>query len=734
MAENVGGIFYTVSADTKPLIDQTRIVDRETAKMAASFNAITAAVKILAVAMTLIKASQMADEMRLLGARVEVAAGSVEKAAAAMRELQSISIRTQTSVAANVQVFTRLNQSLLQMGGTQADTLRLTELLGMAIKVSGASATESASAMLQFGQALGSGKLAGDELRSLLENAPYLMRQLADGLGVPIGALKKLGEEGKLTADVVVSAMQRAASQIERDFAKMPQTLGAAFTTAVDALQRLIEKADDFSGSSAAMTGAARGTAEAFDGLAIQIGNTTGAADALGRNAAVKTWSEQTREALSYVADAADVTWQTLSTLGRNVGFVFTSMGREIGGIGAQIAAVLRGDFEGASNIGSMIKADAEAARKALDEADAKTLSGRQTWGVKMRQAWAAAAMGTDGSDPMDRKARGDGGAPSKLTPPAAGGDGKGKKGKAESEAEIRARQDLARMARVDAAEQQADRDAEAKAEKDAAAEDRAAQDRARGRTFAQDTAVAGDPIAQLQLELQRKRELLDQYAAADMENLLLYSQAKVALEQQTAEKIAAIVQAAEDKKAAAQQQALQGYSSLFGSMADIQKTFAGEQDGVYRALFAASKAFAIAEAIVKIQAGIANASALPFPANLGAMATVAAQTAGIVSTIRGTSYGGGRQYGGPASTGSLYRVNETGKPEMFTAANGSQYILPTQSGRVTAADKVGGGSKPQVFNDFSVRIQGDASEDTIQLIKASQAQFAARLAEQGIY
>ncbi len=709
MAEKVGGIYFEVAADTKPLIDATRIVDRETQKMAGSFNAITAAVKILAVAMTLIKASQMADEMQLLGARVEVAAGSVEKAAAAMRELQSISIRTQTSVAANVQVFTRLNQSLLQMGGTQADTLRLTELLGMAIKVSGASATESASAMLQFGQALGSGKLAGDELRSLLENAPYLMRQLADGLGVPIGALKKLGEEGKLTADVVVSAMQRAASQIERDFAKMPQTLGAAFQVAQDALSRLVGATDEASGTSAVLTGVTKGLGEAMEALAGQIKTVDGAGNELNRNDSIRLWAERSRLWVSYVADALDFVYQQL--------------------------AKYKGPAEQLLNLAMKVpRAIGKAVGLGGGESGPPDVKGA-TVGERMRARWADQAGDSAGAAEaaMRRGARRDA-ANNRLTPPAAAADGKAAAA-AKKAAEQRAK-DYA-----DSLEQQRRIDDEARELgakfilDEQRKKEKAAEDAKRGQTLAQDTAVAGDPIAQLQLELQRKRELLDQYAAADMENLLLYSQAKVALEQQTAEKIAAIVQAAEDKKAAAQQQALQGYSSLFGSMADIQKTFAGEQDGVYRALFAASKAFAIAEAIVKIQAGIANASALPFPANLGAMATVAAQTAGIVSTIRGTSYGGGRQYGGPASTGSLYRVNETGKPEMFTAANGSQYMLPTQSGRVTSADKLGGtGAKPQVFNDFSVRIQGDASEDTIQLIKASQAQFAARLAEQGIY
>jgi len=160
-----------------------------------------------------------------------------------------------------------------------------------------------------------------------------------------------------------------------------------------------------------------------------------------------------------------------------------------------------------------------------------------------------------------------------------------------------------------------------------------------------------------------------------------------------------------------------------------VQKTFAGEQDGIYKALFAASKAFAIADSIIKIQQGIASAASLPFPANLGAMATVAAQTAGIVSTIKGANYGGGRQYGGPTSAGSLYRVNETGAPEMFTAANGNQYMLPTQSGSVTPADSVGGGNVVNVYNTYHFNGDTFSKADTIALIeRGGQATEAAVL------
>ena len=83
-----------------------------------------------------------------------------------------------------------------------------------------------------------------------------------------------------------------------------------------------------------------------------------------------------------------------------------------------------------------------------------------------------------------------------------------------------------------------------------------------------------------------------------------------------------------------------------FGALADIAKGFAGEQSGVFRALFLIEKASSIARSIVAIQAAIAQAASLGFPANIPAIATVIGQTAGIVSTIQGTQIQGAAQAG----------------------------------------------------------------------------------------
>ncbi|WP_025740856.1 hypothetical protein [Salinivibrio socompensis] len=101
------------------------------------------------------------------------------------------------------------------------------------------------------------------------------------------------------------------------------------------------------------------------------------------------------------------------------------------------------------------------------------------------------------------------------------------------------------------------------------------------------------------------------------------------------------IEKASSKQRYAAQAAQMRNYSNLFGDISDIAKEFAGEQSGIYKAMFAASKAFAIAESIIKIQQGIASAASLPFPSNIPAIGQVVAATSGIVSTIQGTQLKG---------------------------------------------------------------------------------------------
>lgn len=112
------------------------------------------------------------------------------------------------------------------------DLLDFTSRFNKLLVIGGASAEDSKNAILQMTQALASGVLQGDELRSLSETAPLLMKVLADGLGVARGSLKQLGADGKLTSDKIVAAFAKQDAYIDKLFAKMPLTFGQVMTLA----------------------------------------------------------------------------------------------------------------------------------------------------------------------------------------------------------------------------------------------------------------------------------------------------------------------------------------------------------------------------------------------------------------------------------------------------------------------------------------------------------------------
>ena len=122
-----------------------------------------------------------------------------------------------------------------------AEAVKFTSTLDKAFKVSGTSAQEAASAMYQLNQAMTSGKLQGDEFRSVMENAPILAQKIAESMGVSMGELKKLGSEGKITSDVIKNAVLGSAGEIEAQYSKMPLTFGKVWQQAQNAGQQAMD-------------------------------------------------------------------------------------------------------------------------------------------------------------------------------------------------------------------------------------------------------------------------------------------------------------------------------------------------------------------------------------------------------------------------------------------------------------------------------------------------------------
>lgn len=151
------------------------------------------------------------------------------------------------------------------------EAVKFTSTLDKAFKVSGTSAEEAKSAMFQLNQAMTSGKLQGDEFRSVMENAPILAQKIAESMGVSMAQLKKLGSEGKITSDVIKNAVLGSAGEIESKYKDMPLTFGKVWQQAQNAGQQamdgLLTKVNELLKTNAGQK-MAQSVQQAFSGMA----------------------------------------------------------------------------------------------------------------------------------------------------------------------------------------------------------------------------------------------------------------------------------------------------------------------------------------------------------------------------------------------------------------------------------------------------------------------------------
>lgn len=210
----------------------------------------------------------LADEYNNMAGRLKLVAG---EGAALAEALDAVRVTANTSGAdldATATLYTRLAQATKALGLSQSDVVGLTDTINKSFAVSGASAAEAEGAIRQFAQGLASGALRGDEFNSVMEQSPRLSQALADGLGVGIGQLRKMAEEGQLTAEVVTRALQSQAAAIEADFGKMPDTVARATQRLTNEWTVFIGKLDQTSGVTASISSGLNALAVNMDEIA----------------------------------------------------------------------------------------------------------------------------------------------------------------------------------------------------------------------------------------------------------------------------------------------------------------------------------------------------------------------------------------------------------------------------------------------------------------------------------
>jgi tape measure domain-containing protein len=226
----------------------------QTAKTAqGSLSLLQRALGLLSAGVIIRGLTQLADTFTNIQNRLKTVTTSTGQLNAVTQQLFEISNRTRSSYESTAEVFARVGLSVKELGISQKQTLEFTESLNQAVILSGASAQEAQAGLIQLSQGLASGALRGDELRSVLEQLPAVADVIAKGLGVTRGELRALGQDGKITADIVLDAFKGAREELSERFAKTVPTIGQSFQVLRNQVVRFIGALDQASGASTAL-------------------------------------------------------------------------------------------------------------------------------------------------------------------------------------------------------------------------------------------------------------------------------------------------------------------------------------------------------------------------------------------------------------------------------------------------------------------------------------------------
>ena len=215
---------------------------------------------------------------------------SQQELAKVSQEVFEVAQRSQAALEPTAELYQRIASTTSALGVSQTEMIQVTESISKAMSASGVSAGAAAGALVQLGQAFASGVLRGQELNSVLEQAPGLARSIADGLGVAVGDLRKLGETGSITSEKLFRAILSQTQSIDDQFARAQTTISGAFTVLENSATRAIGTLDNTLGVSRAFVTAVLDLSAALDsgklqtftrileaGLLVVLGRTAGA-------------------------------------------------------------------------------------------------------------------------------------------------------------------------------------------------------------------------------------------------------------------------------------------------------------------------------------------------------------------------------------------------------------------------------------------------------------------------
>ena len=233
--------------------DASQQAGRSTAALTAVLNQARSAAAGLGAALAVRELVAMSDQYANITGRLKLATSSQQEFATAQAQVYAIAQRTSSSLESTATLYARLAQSTAEYGLSQQRQLALTETINRTFTISGASAEAAANTITQFNQSLAGGVLRAEEFNSVVENSPRLAKAMADGMGKSMGELRAAVNNGQVSVDKLVAALESQAGVIQREYEQMPLTVERAMVQMRNAITQLVGDASQQFGAGGAL-------------------------------------------------------------------------------------------------------------------------------------------------------------------------------------------------------------------------------------------------------------------------------------------------------------------------------------------------------------------------------------------------------------------------------------------------------------------------------------------------
>lgn len=246
---NVGINARGATKGAKKVVKALDTISRKAGGLASkAFRPLNLAIAGIGSAASIVGLAKISDSYTVMASQLEYATGSTSDAVDVQKKLYEVSKQTGTSMKENANSFVKLSQAAKLTGLSMDENLQVIGTLNALMIKTGTTGAQASAAMLQLSQALTSGKLAGDEFRSMAENAPGVLNALSEAMDIPRENLKAMATAGELTSEKLGAAFLQIAESGNVAFEELPKTAAKGWNAIVLAFQTAWAAIGDESG------------------------------------------------------------------------------------------------------------------------------------------------------------------------------------------------------------------------------------------------------------------------------------------------------------------------------------------------------------------------------------------------------------------------------------------------------------------------------------------------------